>query len=114
LFLCTLKVKISFAMKRLVIRINGKQYEVAEGEELLIDRTLEKNIDPDVLLVFDDDLVKVGKPLVNKARVELEVLGEIKGEKIEVMKYKAKSRYRRRYGFRPLFTKVLVKSVSLS
>lgn len=101
-------------MKRLVIRINGKQYEVAEGEELLIDRTLEKNIDPDVLLVFDDDLVKVGKPLVDKVKVELEVLGETKGEKVEVMKYKAKSRYRKKYGFRPLFTKVLVKSVKLS
>jgi len=114
LFLCTLKVKISFAMKRLVIRINGRQYEVAEGEEILIDRALGEKINPEVLLIFDGDLVKVGKPLVDKAKVELEVLGEVKGEKIEGIKYKAKSRYRKRYGFRPLFTKVLVKSVSLS
>ncbi|BCX14833.1 MAG: 50S ribosomal protein L21 [Patescibacteria group bacterium] len=101
-------------MKRVVIRIKGRQYEVVEGEELLIDRTIEKKFEPEVLLVFDEDFVKVGKPLVDKAKVELEVLGELKGEKVEVLKYKAKSRYRRKYGFRPLFTKVLVKSIELS
>jgi large subunit ribosomal protein L21 len=58
--------------------------------------------------------VEVGKPVLEKAKVVLEVLDQVKGEKVEVLKYKAKSRYRRRYGFRPLFTKVRVKEIKLA
>lgn len=99
-------------MKKAVIRIKGRQYEVSEGEELLVDRKLDTKIEPDVLLVFDENgEVKVGKPVLENAKVVLEVLDEVRGEKLEVLKYKAKSRYRRRYGFRPLFTKIKVKEI---
>jgi len=102
-------------MKKAVIRIKNRQYEVAEGEELLIDKNLEPKVEPEVLLVFDDDnKVEVGKPVLEKAKVVLEVLDQVKGEKVEVLKYKAKSRYRRRYGFRSLFTKVKVKEIKLA
>lgn len=102
-------------MKRAVIRIKNRQYEVSEGEEILVDRNLDSKIEPEVLLVFDDDnKVEVGKPVLEKAKVVLEVLDQVKGEKVEVLKYKAKSRYRRRYGFRSLFTKVKVKEIKLA
>jgi large subunit ribosomal protein L21 len=102
-------------MKRAVIRIKNRQYEVSEGKEILVDRNLDSKIEPEVLLVFDDDnKVEVGKPVLEKAEVVLEVLDQVKGEKVEVLKYKAKSRYRRRYGFRPLFTKVRVKEIKLA
>jgi len=102
-------------MKRAVIRIKNRQYEVSEGEEILVDRNLDSKVEPEVLLVFDDDnKVEVGKPVLEKAKVVLEVLDQVKGEKVEVLKYKAKSRYRRRYGFRPLFTKVRVKEIKLA
>ena len=102
-------------MKKAVIRIKNRQYEVSEGEEFLVDRNLDPKIEPEVLLVFDDNnSVEVGKPVLEKAKVVLEVLDQVKGEKVEVLKYKAKSRYRRRYGFRPLFTKVKVKEIKLA
>ena len=102
-------------MKKAVIRIKNRQYEVSEGEEFLVDRNLDPKIEPEVLLVFDDNnSVEVGKPVLEKAKVILEVLDQVKGEKVEVLKYKAKSRYRRRYGFRPLFTKVKVKEIKLA
>jgi len=102
-------------MKKAVIRIKNRQYEVSEGEEFLVDRNLDPKIEPEVLLVFDDNnSVEVGKPVLEKAKVVLEVLDQVKGEKVEVLKYKAKSRYRRRYGFRPLFTKVKVNEIKLA
>lgn len=114
MFLFALAVKISLMAKRAVIRINGKQYEVEEGKELLIDKISGEEINPEVLLIFEGNNVEVGNPLLKKAKVELEILEDVKGKKLEVSKYKAKSRYRRRRGFRPLFTKVLVKTIKLA
>lgn len=62
----------------------------------------------ETLLVVDEANVEVGKPLVSGAKVKIKNLGEVKGEKIYVSKYKAKSRYRKRTGFRPKYTKLLI------
>ncbi len=100
-------------MKSAVIKIKGKQYWVKEGDEFLVDRIGEKaELEPQVLLVADDGKLTLGSPFVSKAKIKLEVLGEIKGEKLRVFKYKAKSRYRRRKGFRPVFTKVKISEIS--
>jgi ribosomal protein L21 len=100
-------------MNKAVIRIKGKQYEVSEGQELLIDKFVDLKEEPEVLLFFDGDKkVEVGKPVLKKAKVVIEVIDQsVKGDKLDVSKYKAKSRYRRRYGFRPLFTKVRIKEI---
>lgn len=98
--------------KYAVIRIGGKQYKVSEGEEILVDRLTDTKAEPEVLLVIEDGKVKIGKPKVPGAKVKIKIIGEEKGEKILVTKYKAKSRYRRRMGFRPIFTRVLVEKIS--
>lgn len=100
-------------MKSAVLKIKGKQYWVSEGETILIDG-LSRNDDlnPQVMLVIDDDKVVVGKPYVGKASVITKVLEQFKGDKVYVLKYKAKSRYRRKIGFRPLLTKVEVSKIS--
>lgn len=96
-----------------VLKIKGRQYWVKEGEEILVDRlNKEENIKPQVLLFADDNKLSVGKPFVEGVRVKLEVLGEVKGNRLKVLKYKAKSRYRKRIGFRPLFTKIKVSEIS--
>jgi large subunit ribosomal protein L21 len=100
-------------MKYAVIRIRGKQYKVAEGEEFFADFLGGEEPKLEVLLVVNDDKIKVGTPKVRGAKVSLKVLEpEVKGNKLYVQKYRSKSRYRRKIGFRPRFSKLLVKSIS--
>lgn len=98
-------------MKYAVIRIQGQQFRVTEGEEILVGKLGEKEAEAEVLLLVDDDQVMVGQPVVDKARVKVKVLGEEKGGKIYVQKYKAKSRYRRKLGFRPQYSRVLIEKI---
>lgn len=99
-------------MKYAVVKIAGHQYKVSEGDEVLVDRLVDPKVEPEVLLVVNDDKVSVGKPKVAGAKVNVKILGEEKGEKIDVRKYKAKSRYRKHIGFRPQYTRLLIKSIS--
>ncbi len=100
-------------MKSAVLKIKGRQYWVKEGDEILVDRIADnEKLEPQVLLVADGDRLSLGTPFVAKAKIKMEILEEIKGDKLEVLKYKAKSRYRKRKGFRPLFTKIKISQIS--
>lgn len=98
----------------MVLRIAGKQYKVSEGEEFLVDKLKDtKKFETEVLLYSDGENVEVGKPTLDKVKVSLKVVSDVeKGEKITVFKYKAKSRERRKVGFRPKYTKLLVEKIS--
>ncbi|KKR27083.1 MAG: 50S ribosomal protein L21, partial [candidate division CPR2 bacterium GW2011_GWD1_39_7] len=93
-----------------VIETGGKQYIVREGQrievELLADAKEGKDLTLDALLVGDDKTVKVGKPMVEKATVKVKVLGDIKGEKLIVFKYKAKKNQRKKTGHRQKYTEL--------
>lgn len=97
-----------------VIRIGGKQYRVSDGEEILVDKLIDvKKVSPEVLLVVDGEKIEIGKPVLTKAKVTVKVLVEVeKGEKIDVFKYKAKSRERRHVGFRAKYTRLLIEKIS--
>lgn len=103
------------AGKMAVIELSGHQFLVREGEILEIDnQDLEvgnKFSVSEVLLLEEDGKVAVGQPHVSGSSVDLEVLENKKGEKIEVIKYKAKSRYRKHIGYRSSLTKVKVVSI---
>ena len=100
-------------MNYAVIRINKRQYKVTEGQELLLDKTEDEKIDPEVLLLVSDKKVAIGNPLVKGAKVKVKVIEQlVKGEKVTVQKYKAKSRYRKKTGFRPKHTKVMIEKIS--
>lgn len=102
-------------MKYAIVIKNTKQYKAVEGKELLMDRVDSKDkktVEFDsVLLVVNDKTVKVGNPEVKGAKVVAQLVGEEKGDKVHVMKYKAKSRYRRHTGHRPVFTRVKITSI---
>ena len=66
-----------------------------------------------VLLVADEEKVVVGRPVVEGARVVADVLGEEKGDKVIVFKYKPKVRYRRKRGYRQLYTRLAIKEILL-
>ncbi len=96
-----------------VIRITGKQYRVTEGQEILVDKMNDLKVTPEVLLVADGDKVEVGTPVLKDAKVTVKVLVELeKGEKVDIFKYKAKSRERRHIGFRAQYTRLLVEKIS--
>ncbi|MBU0570160.1 50S ribosomal protein L21 [Patescibacteria group bacterium] len=98
--------------KYAVIKIQGSQYKVAEGEEILVDKLGDKKPEADVLLVCDGGKVKIGKPKVEDAKVKFKVITEEeKGKKLTIQKYKAKSRYRKKHGFRPKYTRLLVEKI---
>jgi large subunit ribosomal protein L21 len=99
-----------------VIKLAGSQLKVFEGKEYEVNKLSGKKGDKieieDVLLVHDGKETKIGKPTIKDAKVTLEITSQKKGKKIDGLIYKAKSRYRKRYGFRPMITRVLVKKIA--
>lgn len=99
--------------KYAVIRIKGNQFKVTEGEEILVGKLGKEKVEPEVLLLVNNGKVSVGKPTVKVAKIKLKVVTEEeKGKKLYVTTYRAKSRYRRKRGFRPLYTRLLVEKIS--
>jgi len=98
-----------------VIKLAGTQLKVYEGVEYDVNKLDankgEKIEIKDVLLVFDGKETRLGEPLVKEAKVILEVVSQKKDKKVEVFKYKAKSRYRKSAGHRALISRVLVKEI---
>lgn len=102
--------------KYAVIQLQGKQYQVQEGDEFLVDQ-LEQEAGSkfdvtDVLLLVDGEKKEIGQPLVAGAKVSCELVSSQKGEKIRVAKYKSKSRYRKVRGHRQYQSTVKVLSIA--
>ena len=99
-------------MKYAVVKISGKQHLVTPGQNLIVDRIAGKAKDKlsfkEILLTFDGDKVELGRPLLKGAAVQAEIVAQVKGEKIRVLKFKAKSRYRRVTGHRQQKTKLKI------
>lgn len=98
-----------------IIKTGGKQYKVSEGDEIIIEKLeVEEKAEvtfEEVLGIFDGETVKVGKPLVEGAKVTATVVKNGKGPKIRIFKYKHKTNYRRRQGHRQPFTKVKIEKI---
>ena len=99
-----------------VIRTGGKQYKVAEGDWIDIEKLSagegEKVQFEDVLLVGTDDQTTVGTPNVAGASVEGTVQIQGKADKIIVFKYRRRQNYRRRNGHRQQFTRVNITKIN--
>lgn len=96
-----------------VIASGGKQYKVKEGQTITVEKLADTNgkvTFSDVLLIGGDNPV-FGTPMVRGAKVEGSVVQHGKAEKITVIKYKAKVRYRRKRGHRQPFTKVKIDNI---
>ncbi len=103
-------------MKYAIIQLQGKQYKVTEGQILTVDLLKQQEGDQveitDVLLVNNEGKVEVGQPVVAKAKVTIKVLENGKDEKIRVLKYKSKSKYRKTIGHRQRISNVEVISIA--
>ena len=98
-------------MSYAIITVGGKQYRVREGERLLVDRLAVedgKTFTPNVLLVGGD-----GEPQLDPAGIVVtaKVLGQQRGPKIRIGKYKKRTGYRRHTGFRAALTQIEIESI---
>lgn len=98
-----------------IVRTGGKQYQVAPGERLRVEKlvgevgdTVELN---DVLLVGDGTEVKVGRPAVEGAKVMARIVEQDKAKKILVFKKKRRKGYRLKRGHRQPFTSLEIKEI---
>ncbi len=96
-----------------VIETGGKQYVVAEGDVLNIEKVdaIEKGskITFDKILLTDDGSdTKVGAPYISGAKVSAELIEQGRADKVTVIRYRQKSRYFKKRGHRQPFTKVKI------
>jgi large subunit ribosomal protein L21 len=96
-----------------IIRAGGKQAKVSEGDVIDVERlkvTDQITFTP-LLVVGEDGVVISDREALAKAKVVAEVIGEHRGDKVEVFKYKNKTGYRRRQGHRQTYTTIRVTSI---
>jgi large subunit ribosomal protein L21 len=100
-----------------VVKIGGHQYKVSENDTLFVDR---QNVEgdtvtfEDVLLVKDDNGVKVGTPTVDGAVVNATLLEEVKADKVLVFKKKRRKGYQKMNGHRQIMSQIKIDGISLN
>lgn len=98
-----------------VVKVGGKQYIVAEKESLLVDRLPDgtKELTLDALMVFDDKKATVGAPAVKGVTIKAKVTEpEVKGEKLQVIRYKSKKRVDKTIGHRQKYSRITIGSIA--
>lgn len=104
-------------MQYAVIKSGGKQYKVNAGDTLTVDKIelgeKKEVVFDDVLLFVDEGKVTIGKPNIKDAKVTATLIDQVKGDKIRVAKFKAKARYRKVMGFRPLHTILKIEKIEV-
>jgi large subunit ribosomal protein L21 len=98
-----------------VIKTGGKQYRVAPGDSIDVERLpyeVGQQIELDqVLLVANGSGATIGQPLVKDAKVKATVTRQAKGRKVIVFKYRPSKRYRRKKGHRQLYTRLRIDEI---
>lgn len=96
-----------------VILSGGKQYLVSQGDTVDIDllNTDQKKVTFDPLLLITDKDTLVGTPVIAGHSVTAEILGNIKGEKVTAIRYKAKKRVKKVRGHRQNYTQIKITSI---
>lgn len=97
-----------------IIRDRGMQYRVEEGQGVdiaLLDAEPGAELELGEVLLVGGEQTLIGSPLVEGAKVLAKVVGDVKGDKIVVFKYKNKKRYRRRTGHRQQYTRITISKI---
>ncbi|ALN16279.1 MAG: 50S ribosomal protein L21 [Acidipropionibacterium acidipropionici] len=97
-----------------IVRSGGRQHKVAVGDVVEIDKVTDEvgsSIELTPLLLVDGESVTSQKDALAKVSVTAEVLGEAKGPKIHILKFKNKTGYRKRQGHRQKYTQVKVTGI---
>jgi large subunit ribosomal protein L21 len=101
-----------------IIVDGGRQYKVAEGQQLVIDYRDVSAGDAiefgEVLAFSDGSELRLGEPTLGGAKVTAKVMGVLQGPKLTVQKFRRRKTFRRRTGHRQLYTKVEIDKIVLS
>ncbi|MGW8193796.1 MAG: 50S ribosomal protein L21 [Desulforhopalus sp.] len=99
-----------------IVRTGGKQYQVACGDQVRVEK-LKGNVGDsvdlnDVLMVVDDDEVKIGQPLLANCKVTAKIAEQGKAKKVIVFKKKRRKGYRLKKGHRQSYTALKIEEIS--
>ena len=107
-------VKVIYRMY-VIVDIQGQQFKVQKDQKLFVHRiNAEEGAEVEfekVLLIGNDDTVTIGSPTVDGAKVVVEVLSHVKGDKVLIFKKKRRKGYQKLNGHRQQFSQVLVKDI---
>ncbi len=100
-----------------IIEDGAHQYKVQEGDTLEVhlhelsegQKTLEFG---NVLLISDGQNTRIGQPYIPGAKVTASIAGEVKGEKIDVIKFRRRKNYRRKFGHRQRYLRVHIDKIT--
>lgn len=103
-------------MNYAVTKIGCQQYQVSEGQVLAVDALPGKAKDKvefdKVLLLNEEDKIKVGKPYLAKVKILAEIVEHFKDDKVRVAKFRAKSRYHKAKGHRQHKTRIKITKIT--
>ena len=98
-----------------IVETGGKQYRVAPGGGIAVERLAGGVGDvvelSRVLLVANGGEVQVGSPVVSGARVRAKILGQVRGPKLKVFKFRPREKYRRKTGHRQELTRLRIEEI---
>ena len=97
-----------------IIESGGKQYKVEPGENLRVEAMAVEpgsNVELGVVAISKDGKLSLGNPIIEGTKVIAEVMGQARGRKIIVFKYKSKTRYSKKNGHRQPYTDLLIKEI---
>ncbi len=99
-----------------IIRTGGKQYQVATGDKLRVEK-LQGNVGDtvelsDILMVVDGEEIKIGKPVIEGAKVVAKITEQAKADKVIVFKMKRRKGYRVKRGHRQQYTALTIEEIS--
>ena len=99
-----------------IVKTGGKQFKVAVGDKIrveLIEKALGETVElSEVLLVADENGIKVGQPFLAGAKVTGEVLQQGRAAKIHGFHYRKRKKYRKTWGHRQYFTELQINTIS--
>jgi large subunit ribosomal protein L21 len=100
-----------------VVKTGGKQYKVAPGEKLKIERIpadvgAEVTLDQVLMIVGEGNSVRVGQPVVAGAAVKATVVSQGRGEKVKIFKMRRRKHYQKHQGHRQNYTELRIDSIA--
>ncbi|HYT98559.1 MAG TPA: 50S ribosomal protein L21 [Casimicrobiaceae bacterium] len=100
-----------------VVKTGGKQYKVAPGEKLKIERIpadvgAEVTLDQVLMIVGEGDSVRLGQPIVSGVAVKATVVSQGRGEKVKIFKMRRRKHYQKHQGHRQNYTELRIDSIA--